>query len=123
MNILRQNMNILRQNRSILPNALSFFKSLAIYFTLVTFFVRADRKLSKCGGHAFSTYERRREGGGSSKSVRHTYKEEKELTHLSTYAKSSLYARALWYFHMQDTSIILCCLWRRLSLLFYKIFV
>ena len=39
-------------------------------------------------GHAFSTYARRGEGG-SSKSVRHAYKGEGELTHLCTYAKKS----------------------------------
>ena len=46
----------------------------------------------------------------------------KGLTHVSTYAKMSLSARVLWYFHMLETFTTLCCLWRRLSLLFYKAF-
>ena len=44
------------------------------------------------------------------------------LKHLSTYVKTSLFARIFYYFHAQGTFVILCCLWRRLSLLFYKTF-
>ena len=36
--------------------------------------------------------------------------------------KRPLFARVLWYFHMLEAFTILCCLWRRLSLLFYKTF-
>ena len=36
--------------------------------------------------------------------------------------KMSLFTRVLSYFHMLEASTILCCLWRRLSLLFYKTF-
>ena len=44
------------------------------------------------------------------------------LTHLSAYAKMSLFARIFQYFLMQGTFVIPFCLWRRLSLLFYKTF-
>ena len=44
------------------------------------------------------------------------------LTHPSAYAKMTLFACILSYFHMLHIFTILCCLWPRLSLLFYKTF-
>ena len=71
-------------------------------------------------GHSFSRYAQK--GRGPSKCVRPAYKEGRWLTHGSTYAKMSLFARVLLDFHMLEAFTILCCLWRRLSLLFYKTF-
>ena len=84
-------------------------------FLLRVLFVLNNESAQLGVSHLVRTHEG---GGESSKNVRHAYKKGRggNLTHLSTRAKCPFCTYSVIFSYFK----IICCLWRRISLLFIK---